>query len=52
VIDRRAPDCFLPVGGEHKIVRSELIDQITTDEVYIATREVLTRVRTEALFVN
>ena len=52
LLDKRAPDSYLPVEGRHRIVSGGTIDDITTDEVYAAARELLVSGRTATLFAS
>lgn len=52
LLDRRAPDSYLPVEGRHQIIYSSMIDDVTIDEVYGATRELLASGRTATLFAG
>jgi ADP-heptose:LPS heptosyltransferase len=51
LLDRRAPHSYLPVEGNHRMIQ-RAIDDITTEEVYGAARELLVTGRTEALFAT
>ncbi|MEJ7713063.1 MAG: glycosyltransferase family 9 protein [Pyrinomonadaceae bacterium] len=50
LLDNRAPDAYLPLGNSHRIVRRGTISDLTTAEVYEATRTILVAGRTAALF--
>lgn len=52
LLDRPTPNSFIPIGDRHRVIYSQRISEMSCDEVYEATREVLTSVRTESLFVN
>jgi ADP-heptose:LPS heptosyltransferase len=52
LLDRRAPDSYLPVEGRHQIIYSSAINDVTIDEVYAAARELLTSGRTATLFAS
>jgi ADP-heptose:LPS heptosyltransferase len=52
LLDRRAPDSYLPVEGRHQIIYSSVIEDLTIDEVYGAARELLASGRTETLFAS
>lgn len=52
LLDSRAPDVFLPVGDSHRVVRSRLLADLTTAEVYDATRAALGADRTATLFTS
>ena len=51
LLDSRAPHSYLPVEGQHRVIQ-RAINEIATDEVYGATRELLATARTEALFAT
>ena len=46
------PHSFIPLGEQHRIIYRRKIDEMTTGEVYEATRNVLAHARTEALFAT
>jgi ADP-heptose:LPS heptosyltransferase len=50
ILDRPTPHSFVPVGGHHRIMCGPTINDITMDQVYKATREVLASSRTDKLF--
>ncbi len=52
LLDRRAPDSYLPVEGRHQIVYNTTIQDLTIDEVYGAARELLAGGRTATLFAS
>ncbi|HMF56796.1 MAG TPA: glycosyltransferase family 9 protein [Pyrinomonadaceae bacterium] len=52
LLDGRAPESYLPVEGRHNIVRGGTIDEVTTDEVYAASRELLVSERMASLFAS
>lgn len=52
LLDRRAPQSYMPVEANHRIVSSSTIDAITTEEVYASARELLASGRTESLFAT
>ncbi len=52
LLDRRAPDSYLPIEGRHQIIYSSAIGDVTVDEVYAAARELLTSGRTATLFAS
>src|SRR6266516_4767979 len=41
LLDRRAPESYLPLGEHHRIIYSSTIPEISADEVYAETRSVL-----------
>jgi ADP-heptose:LPS heptosyltransferase len=52
LLDKRAPASYLPQGDHHLVIYSNIISDISVDEVYVATRSVLTSGRTSALFTR
>jgi ADP-heptose:LPS heptosyltransferase len=52
LLDRRAPNGYVPLGAHHRIIRGRTIDEMTADEVYGAARELLASGRTESLFAS
>jgi ADP-heptose:LPS heptosyltransferase len=52
LLDRRAPDSYLPVSGRHQVIYSSIINDVTVDEVYAAARELLTSGRMASLFAS
>jgi ADP-heptose:LPS heptosyltransferase len=52
LLDKRAPASYLPQGDHHRVIYSNIITDISVDEVYVATRSVLTSGRTSALFTR
>lgn len=52
LLDHRAPQSFMPVAENHRVVSSGTINEITTEEVYGATRELLAHGRTATLFAS
>ena len=52
LLDRRAPESYLPQGDRHRVIYSNVIGDITVDEVYAATRSILTSERTATLFAS
>src|SRR5437588_10445416 len=50
LLDRRAPDSYLPVIEANFVFSDALITEISTEEVYEATRALLAAGRTETLF--
>lgn len=50
LLDRRAPNTYLPVEGKHQVVYGHFIDQVPAEEVYGAARELLASGRTASLF--
>ena len=52
LLDKRAPESYLPQGERHRVIYNSVIEDITVDEVYEATRSVLASGRTAALFAS
>lgn len=52
LLDNRAPDAYLPLGDTHRVVRGGRISDLTTEEVYRATRALLVAGRTAPLFAT
>jgi heptosyltransferase-1 len=52
LLDRRAPDSYLPQGDRHRVIYNNLIEDISVDEVYVATRSILTSERSATLFAG
>jgi len=52
LLDKRAPQSYLPQGDRHQIIYSSVIDEVTVDEVYTAARMVLAGNRSATLFAS
>ncbi|HSS22254.1 MAG TPA: glycosyltransferase family 9 protein [Pyrinomonadaceae bacterium] len=52
LLDKRAPESYLPQGERHKVIYNSVIEDISVDEVYAATRSVLASERTASLFAT
>ena len=52
LFDRPTPHSFNPIEPRHRIIYSNRVTEITTDEVYGATRELLVTGRTASLFAS
>jgi ADP-heptose:LPS heptosyltransferase len=52
LLDRRAPESYIPPGEQHRVIYSNTIPNITVEEVYEATRAVLAGGRTATLFAS
>ncbi|MDQ3668029.1 MAG: glycosyltransferase family 9 protein [Acidobacteriota bacterium] len=52
LLDKRAPQSYLPQGDRHQIIYSSAIDDVTVDEVYTAARTVLAGNRSATLFAS
>ena len=52
LLDKRAPESYLPQGDRHRVIYNSVIGDITVDEVYEATRSVLASERTANLFAS
>jgi ADP-heptose:LPS heptosyltransferase len=50
LLDRPTPNSFIPIEERHRVIYSHRITEMTTDEVYEATRELLSAGRTATLF--
>ncbi len=52
LLDKRAPDSYLPQGDRHRVIYNNVIDDISVEEVYVATRSILTSERSATLFAG
>ena len=52
LLDRRAPESYLPLIESRKVIYNATISEITVEEVYAATRELLSTGRTASLFAS
>jgi heptosyltransferase-1 len=52
LLDKRAPESYLPLGDRHRVIYNSVIADITVDEVYAATRSILASGRTASLFAT
>jgi ADP-heptose:LPS heptosyltransferase len=52
LLDKRAPVSYLPQGDRHRVIYNSVIGDITVDEVYVATRSILTAERSTTLFAT
>ena len=52
LLDKRAPESYLPQGDRHRVIYSSMIADIGVEEVYEATRSVLASERTADLFAG
>lgn len=52
LLDKRAPESYLPLGDRHRVIYNSEISDITVDEVYEATRAVLASERASNLFAS
>lgn len=52
LLDKRAPESYLPQGDHHRVIYNNVISDISVDEVYIATRSILAAGRTASLFAS
>jgi ADP-heptose:LPS heptosyltransferase len=52
LLDRRAPETYLPLGERHQTIYNKVISEIAVEEVYEATRTVLAGGRTATLFAS
>ncbi len=52
LLDRRAPESYVPIGEQHRIVYRSTIPEIPVEEVYAITRALLAGGRTASLFAS
>jgi ADP-heptose:LPS heptosyltransferase len=52
LLDKRAPESYLPQGDRHRVIYNNVIGDITVDEVYAATRSIVASGRTATLFAS
>jgi ADP-heptose:LPS heptosyltransferase len=52
LLDKRAPESYLPQGERHQVIYNSVIDDISVEEVYEATRAILAAGRTSTLFAS
>src|SRR5882672_12272803 len=52
LLDKRAPESYLPQGETHRIIYNNVIEDIPVEEVYAATRSILASGRTASLFAR
>ncbi len=52
LLDRRAPESYIPLNEQKRVIYSVTIPEISVEEVYEATRGLLAAGRTEALFAS
>lgn len=52
LLDRRAPESYLPLGDQHSVIYSSTIAEISVEHVYDATRRVLSAGRAATLFAS
>lgn len=52
LLDKRAPQSYLPQGDRHQIIYSNVIEHIPVEEVYTAARAVLSGNRSASLFAS
>lgn len=52
LLDKRAPESYLPRATRQRVIYSSTIPEIRVEEVYAATRELLASARTETLFAS
>lgn len=52
LLDKRAPESYLPQGDRHRVIYNSVIEDITVEEVYEATRAILASGRTATLFAS
>jgi heptosyltransferase I len=52
LLDKRAPESYLPQGDRHRVIYNSVISDIQVEEVYVATRSILASGRTATLFAS
>jgi ADP-heptose:LPS heptosyltransferase len=52
LLSKRAPDSYLPIGDRHRFISNVLIEEISVDDAYEASRSVLASVRADSLFAG
>jgi ADP-heptose:LPS heptosyltransferase len=52
LLDKRAPESYLPQGEHHRVIYHSVISDIPVEEVYTATRSILASGRTATLFAS
>jgi ADP-heptose:LPS heptosyltransferase len=52
LLDRRAPQSYIPLGDHHRVIYNSTIAEIAVDEVYEVTRAALAAGRTATLFAS
>jgi ADP-heptose:LPS heptosyltransferase len=52
LLDKRAPESYLPQGDRHRVIYNNVISDIQVEEVYVATRSILSSGRTATLFAS
>jgi ADP-heptose:LPS heptosyltransferase len=52
LLDKGAPKSHLPQGDRHRVIYNSVIEDISVDEVYAATRSILASGRMAALFAS
>jgi len=52
LLDKRAPESYLPRATRQRVIFSSTIPEIRVEEVYATTRELLASARTETLFAS
>ncbi len=52
LLDKRAPESYLPQGDRHCVIYNSVISDISVEEVYAATRSILASGRTATLFAS
>ena len=48
IIDKRAPDTFIPLSAKTKVIKSKPLDEISVEEVLLATLEILGNAKVKA----
>lgn len=52
LLDKRAPESYLPQGDRHRVIYNNVIGDISVEEVYAAARSILAAERTASLFAS
>ena len=52
LFDHRAPDSYLPVSEPRRVIKNRALAEVTVEEVYLATRQLLVGGRVETLFAG
>ena len=50
--DQRAPDAFIPLNDPKRVIRRGALADVTVEEVYAVTRQLLVAGRTATLFAS
>jgi ADP-heptose:LPS heptosyltransferase len=52
LLNKRAPLTYMPIGDRHRFISNILIEDISVDEAYLASRSVLASTRANTLFAG